>query len=90
VVELEAALQKGSVDDCAEELGDLLFSCVNAARHLEQDSESLLREVNRKFERRFTSVEKLLVLDGISLADATIKQMNTAWHKVKRAEKILT
>jgi ATP diphosphatase len=71
-------------------LGDFLFSCVNAARHLEQDLESLLREVNRKFERRFTSVEKLLVLDGISLADATIEQMNKAWLKVKRAEKILT
>lgn len=51
-----------------EEMGDLLFSCVNLARHAGIDAESALREANLKFEGRFHSIEVALEKQGKSIA----------------------
>ena len=60
--EVEAALAEGDAEHVREEVGDLLFACVNLARHLGIDGEAALRDANRKFERRFGYM--IDVLDG--------------------------
>ncbi|MBA3581673.1 MAG: nucleoside triphosphate pyrophosphohydrolase [Gammaproteobacteria bacterium] len=72
-----------------EELGDLLFSCVNLARHLEVDPEEALRKGNHKFERRFAAVEEYLHAQNIELRNASVEQMNHAWDMIKQAEKAI-
>jgi ATP diphosphatase len=71
----------------AEELGDLLFSVANLARHLGIDPEYSLREGNMKFERRFTAMAATLVAEGRDLADSDLDAMEAAWAAVKVAEK---
>lgn len=86
LAELESAVADGNELECAEELGDLLFSCVNSARHIGLDAESLLRAANQKFERRFNGVEQLLHKEGLSLEGASLMQMDEAWDEVKSRE----
>jgi ATP diphosphatase len=70
-----------------DELGDLLFACVNLARHLAVDPESALRGTNAKFERRFRQVEALLAADGKRPEDASLDAMEALWQQIKRAER---
>ena len=67
-----------------EELGDLLFSVINVCRLGKFDAESLLRATNRKFEQRFSHMEKLLVERGYSLNEASIEVMESAWQHAKQ------
>jgi len=69
-----------------EELGDLMFSCVNFARHLKLDSEQVLRAANQKFEKRFSAMEAQLLSEGVNLEDASPELMDECWRRVKRAE----
>ncbi|RZK79014.1 MAG: nucleoside triphosphate pyrophosphohydrolase, partial [Methylobacterium sp.] len=71
----------------AEELGDLLFSVANLARHLGVDPEYSLQEGNRKFERRFNAMVAALAAQGRGLADSDLDAMEAAWAAVKVAEK---
>lgn len=71
----------------AEELGDLLFACVNLARHLEVDPESALRLANGRFEARFRRMEARLRTAGRSLETATLAEMDLAWEQVKADER---
>jgi len=70
-----------------EELGDLLFSVVNLARHLRIEPEHALRAANRKFERRFRQVEKTLAESGHKPEDAGLNAMEAAWKAAKAEEK---
>ncbi|MBV9931389.1 MAG: nucleoside triphosphate pyrophosphohydrolase [Alphaproteobacteria bacterium] len=65
----------------AAELGDLLFSVVNYARHLGVDAEAALREANRRFETRFRKVEEIAEgpLNGLD-----IEALETLWQRAKR------
>ena len=69
-------------DSRAEEIGDLLFSVVNWARHLGVDPEAALRASNAKFERRFRAMEAAAsdAFEGLSLAEK-----EALWQKVKAA-----
>ncbi len=67
----------------AEELGDLLFTLVNLARWLELDAESVLREANAKFCRRFTHVEQAAQLQGREIRTMTIAEMEELWQQAK-------
>lgn len=69
-----------------EELGDLLFTIVNLCRRRKVDPELALDAANRKFERRFNALEAMLKVQGISLADATAEQMESAWQRAKADE----
>lgn len=69
-----------------EELGDLLFTIVNLCRRRKVDPELALDAANRKFERRFNALEAMLKAQGISLADATAEQMESAWQQAKADE----
>lgn len=70
----------------AEEIGDLLFTVANLARHLEIDPEATLARANLKFRRRFRGVEEALAERGKSLADATLAEMDAAWEAEKAKE----
>lgn len=69
-----------------EEVGDLLFATVNLARHLGTKAEVALQKANRKFERRFREVERIIAAQGLQMTDATLDQMENAWQQVKRQE----
>ncbi len=57
-IELSKEIKKNDINKIKEELGDLIFSCINLSRKLELDTESLIRDSNRKFEKRFKKMEK--------------------------------
>lgn len=67
-----------------EEIGDLLFACVNLARHAEVDAESALRDANRKFTKRFRYVETLLRNQQIEINGASLAQLDSAWDQAKQ------
>jgi nucleoside triphosphate diphosphatase len=66
-----------------DEMGDLLFTCVNLARKLNLDPETALRHGNAKFERRFKGVEALLAKDGKTPETSELYDMEVLWDKVK-------
>ena len=69
-----------------EELGDLLFSVCNLARHLKVDSESALEGTTAKFSRRFRAVEAAAKAAGRNLKDMTLAEMDGLWESVKAGE----
>ena len=69
-----------------EELGDLLFSCVNVARLAGINAERALEMATDKFICRFSEMEKLVELDGKSLEDLTLEQMDVYWTRVKQRQ----
>ena len=86
--ELKQALGEGAGPDAiAEELGDLIFACVNVARRLDIDPEQALRGCNDKFVRRFNAVEDGLAKSGRAPEDATLEEMDGLWNAAKRAER---
>ena len=83
LAELEAAVQADDSAAVAEELGDLLFSAVNLARFRGFDPEVLMAAANTKFEQRFATMEGALQQQGLTLAAATLEQMEAAWQTAK-------
>ncbi len=84
--EIEAALDRGDADQLAEETGDLLFALVNLARHIGTDPELALRATNTKFERRFGYIERKLTVQGRSLEEASLDEMEALWNEAKAKE----
>lgn len=70
-----------------DELGDLLFSVTNLARHLKADSESALANTTAKFARRFRAVEAGAKTAGRDLKDMTLAEMDALWDRAKAAER---
>ena len=68
------------------EFGDLLFTLVNIARWLEIDSESALREANRRFYKRFSHMEEVCRKRGVTLADLSFDEQNELWEEAKRGD----
>jgi tetrapyrrole methylase family protein/MazG family protein len=83
VAELHRALKEKRGNAISEEIGDLLFSCVNLARYLRMDSETLLSRTIDKFVDRFKYIEKELADSGKTPADATLEEMDALWEKAK-------
>lgn len=85
--ELKAEIAADSdTDRLEDELGDLLFACVNLARKLNIDPEGALRRGNRKFERRFRTIEAALAAQGRRADEATLREMDALWDAAKRDE----
>ncbi|MEE8533973.1 MAG: nucleoside triphosphate pyrophosphohydrolase [Alphaproteobacteria bacterium] len=85
--EIRAELASGgSPERLADEIGDLLFACVNLARHAGVDAEAALRHGNAKFERRFRRVEVLLAAEGRTPEDAALDEMDRLWDRAKAEE----
>ena len=71
----------------AEELGDLMFAVVNLCRHAKQDPETLLRQANKKFTKRFHGVEEKVVQSKKSFKEHKLETLEEYWQQVKLAEK---
>jgi ATP diphosphatase len=83
VTELRAALARDDSVGTEEELGDLLFSCVNLARHLRLDAESSLRHASSKFEKRFAAMEALAGEAGLALEALDEARLDALWEQSK-------
>ncbi|MGI9501512.1 MAG: nucleoside triphosphate pyrophosphohydrolase [Geminicoccaceae bacterium] len=84
LLELKAEIAADAgADRLSDELGDLLFTVVNLARHLKIDPEEALRRTNRKFERRFRSVEQALGDERRSMADTPLDRLEALWQSAK-------
>jgi len=87
IAELRAAVAEGApLAERELELGDLLFTIVNLARHLAIDPETALRATNAKFERRFRSMEDR-AQDGRPLAERPLDELEAMWEDAKVAER---
>ena len=68
------------------EMGDLLFTCVNLARHLGLDAESCLRDASRRFEQRFTEMERAASSEGRPLDSLSDAEKDALWEAAKRLQ----
>lgn len=66
-----------------EELGDVLFVAANLARHAKVDPGDALRAANRKFERRFRSMEAMAKAEGQAFSELDLKAQEALWFRVK-------
>ena len=82
-VEIKGGAPAGRIKD---ELGDLLFVCVNLARRLEVDPEAALRHANAKFERRFKVMEGLLAAQGKKPETTPLDEMEALWVEAKKSD----
>lgn len=81
--ELRHAIASGDTEHAAEEIGDLLFVVLNLARHLDVEPETALKKTNRKFRQRFKFIEDHLKLEGRTLQDSNLEEMDALWNKSK-------
>ena len=82
--EIEEIFSATSDEDKAREIGDLLFVLVNWLRWLKiDDPESILREINAKFYRRFTYVEKSATQNDKTMSDYTLEELDAWWDEAK-------
>ena len=84
--ELKAELAKGDKENSTRELGDFLFSVINAARLYKLNPDNALEMTNQKFIRRFNYVEDHSVKQGKSVKDMTLEEMDKLWDEAKRQE----
>jgi ATP diphosphatase len=82
--ELKAEVDANSEANTKDELGDLLFTAINLARHLQQEPEFALRAANRKFRSRFNQME-LAAGGPDSLKKATPEQLDQMWRAAKQS-----
>lgn len=81
--ELKAELEKGNREESEKELGDVIFSIVNAARLYHINPDTALERTNRKFISRFTYVEQKAKEQGRELKDMTLGEMDALWNEAK-------
>jgi ATP diphosphatase len=85
--EVVEAIDSGDAAAIEDEIGDLLFACVNLARFVDIDPETALRGANRKFERRFRFIESELAAIGQRPEESSLDAMEQLWIAAKRAER---
>jgi MazG family protein len=84
--ELKAEISAAKQKEVEEELGDVLFSIINAARLYDIDPEGALEKTNRKFIKRFNYLEKETLAKGRSLHDMSLDEMNIIWEEAKKLD----
>lgn len=85
--ELETELKRGDRERSLDELGDYIFSIINAARMYHLKPDDALEHTNRKFTRRFDYMEQRVLEQGRHLADMTLQEMDSLWDEAKAKEK---
>ncbi|MDO6441076.1 MULTISPECIES: nucleoside triphosphate pyrophosphohydrolase [unclassified Marinobacter] len=78
---------EGDRDAVEDELGDLLFVCVNLARFMKVNPEQAVGRTNHKFEARFRAIEQVLEREGRSFDEETLEALDEIWQSVKGIEK---
>jgi MazG family protein len=87
IAEVREAIAAGDEAQVHDELGDLLFTIANIARKLNVNAEEALQSTNRKFSRRFESMEASVRERGQNLDQLTLEQMDHLWDEAKAAER---
>lgn len=82
--ELRAELDRADADASEAEMGDFLFSVINAARLYGINPDNALERTNAKFRRRFDYLEAQTIRRGRSLKDMTLAEMDAIWDEAKR------
>jgi XTP/dITP diphosphohydrolase len=80
----QATKQNINKPDIEKEFGDLLFSIINAARLYDIDPEKALEKTNKKFIKRFNYLEEQTIMQGKSLHNMTLDEMNKIWEEAKK------
>ena len=83
LAELEVELNKEDKEKSTEELGDFLFSVINAARLYKLNPDNALEKTNRKFINRFNYIEAHSIKIGKPLKDMTLGEMDALWNEAK-------
>lgn len=86
IAEVETEMRAGKQTDMEAEFGDLFFALINACRLYGVDPESALERTNKKFIRRFNSMEERAAAEGRMLHDMTLDEMETLWQAAKKEE----
>lgn len=81
--ELEVELEKDDKEHSTEELGDFLFSVINAARFYKLNPDNALEKTNRKFIERFNYIEDHSIKSGKPLKDMSLEEMDSLWNEAK-------
>lgn len=84
--ELEAELEKDDKENSEKELGDFLFSIINAARLYHLNPDNALEQTNRKFINRFNYIEHKAKEVGKTIGDLSLNQMDALWNEAKQLE----
>lgn len=79
-------MASGGQEAQTDELGDIIFSAVNVARHLPADAEEALTASCEKFIRRFDRMESMAREKGIALEKQPLDRLNALWDAAKRAD----
>ena len=85
--ELEAELRQEDKPRSEQELGDFLFSVINAARLYKLNPDNALEMTNQKFIRRFNYIEQHSIKAGRPLTEMSLEEMDALWNEAKRLEK---
>lgn len=85
--ELKVELAKGDKENSTQELGDFIFSVINAARLYKLNPDNALEKTNQKFIRRFNYVEDHSLKQGKNLKDMSLEDMDKLWDEAKLQEK---
>jgi tetrapyrrole methylase family protein/MazG family protein len=86
LAELKEALKNKGVKEQEHELGDLLFSIAQLARHIELDAEQSLRLCNQRFVWRFEKMAEFATKESKTLQDMTTEDLESLWSKAKKEE----
>lgn len=86
--EFEEELRKGDKEKSTAELGDFLFSVINAARLYKINPDDALEKTNQKFIRRFNYIEEHSIRVGKPLTEMTLQEMDELWNEAKEQEQI--
>jgi len=85
IVELRHANDNGDIRQVQDEIGDLLFTCVNLARHTGADPAHLLHTASRKFASRFDKVKTLCRQRGLDIHSLDMATLDNLWSEAKQA-----
>ena len=82
--EVKEALAENDGAHTAEEIGDLLFACVNVCRFAKTDGEEALTAATDKFAGRFKITEELARENGVDMKTASIEELDRLWDEAKK------